>query len=156
MKKNTKWVLILSVLAVLIITSTAFAGYGMIGPRQRLNTNNSNMMREYLLERGVTTEELQQWRSSGKTISEFLQDRNINESDLKKQILEDRKTILDEDVKSGLISERERDARIVLIEENLEKNWDRTDLGPARGGFLGMRNQMRNNFCGGMMGRGRR
>lgn len=143
---------IFGILMILVLAGTAFARYGS---PMNLQANNTTFKRplDYLLEKGVTFEEYYQWRQSGKTMSEFLQSKKINEADLKAQILKDRTAVLDELVKAGEISKEERDARLVIWKENIGENWNSTEFNGQGCGQGRQRNG--SGRMGGGMGRGR-
>lgn len=115
-----------AVLLVFVLAGTAFARFGL----KTTQTGEIALKRpiDYLVEKGISLEEYYTWRQSGKTFAEFLQKNNIKETDLKAEILNDRKATLDQLVKDDQITARERDARLVIMEENLGRNWNKTEF----------------------------
>ncbi len=114
-----------AVLMLFVLAGTAFARFGLS------KTTEAAFKRplDYLAEKGISLEEYYSFRQSGKTFAEFLQEKNIKETDLKAEILRDRKAELDQLVKDDQMTARERDARLIIMEENLGRNWNKTEFG---------------------------
>ncbi len=117
-----------AVLLVFVLVGTAFARYGTPKTTPTAKTTFKRPI-DYLVEKGISLEEYYTWRQSGKTFAEFLQNKNIKETDLRAEILNDRKAKLDQLVKDDQMTARERDAHLVIIEENLGRNWSKTEFG---------------------------
>ncbi|HHY19747.1 MAG TPA: hypothetical protein GX522_07605 [Firmicutes bacterium] len=141
---------VLGIVLVLVLTISAFARFG--SPLQSRPSDVDNLrVVDYLVAKGISPEEFYQWRDSGKTLSALLQEKNINEDELRAEILQDRASELDSLISEGLISQKEKDARLVIMEEHMKNNWRNLSSTGRRGLCCGANNVNHRGY--GMRGR---
>lgn len=95
---------------------------------------------------GMSVDEFQAARQDGKTVADLAEEKGMNTADLAAQIIESRKTVLDQLVKDGKLTQEQVDAMLENMETRMEQAMNGGNIGPMmhrRG--MGMGNGMRWN-----------
>lgn len=102
---------------------------------------------------GIDQTEIIKERQAGKSMVDIAKTKGVDEEKLVNTVIEERKAVLDQKVKDGLVTEEQAEYCIENMEQRIGDNLNRTAAGPANGrGMRGGRGPGGGMGCG--MGNG--
>ncbi|MCG0278475.1 MAG: YckD family protein [Thermanaeromonas sp.] len=164
--RRIRWLAILSVLLVGLfltpafaedITSTTRPGLGL-----RIGRMQGNLVSTVAAILGVDEAKILEQRRSGQSLVEIAEAQGVDKNQLVQKVLEERKSILDQMVKEGRLTQEQAELCLKNMEQRVEYNVSRTSVGPPPWAGKGFDNGSGNGQAGlrgnglgqGRMGRG--
>jgi hypothetical protein len=104
---------------------------------------------------GISQEDLQAARQSGKSLAQIAAEKGKSEQDLVDYVIDQRSDWLDQLVSDGRITQEQADQRIQQMTEQVKENLNRTEVGPnPSGSAAGKGNKAGGEGIGAGMGKG--
>ena len=82
---------------------------------------------------GLSVEEIQDLRQDGKSLAEIASTKNVAKDKLVDAILAAKKTVVDDLVKAGTLTQAQADTMLAKMKTQVSSSVDRTETGPANG-----------------------
>jgi len=160
--KGKKWTAVLAALGIgglllvsyPIMTSAADApAANNIGVRAAMGRWSGNMVDTISKLLGMDQTEIIKERQAGKSMVDIAETKGVDAEKLVNTVVEERKALLDQRVKDGLITEEQAEYCTENMEQRIEGNLNRASVGPGNGcGMRGGRGP--GSGSGGGFGRG--
>lgn len=132
--KRTSWIAVLSFLLVGLFLAPAFAGDTTSATKPgwglRIGQVQGNLASLVAGILGLDRATLIEQRHSGRSLAEIAEAQGVSRDQLVRNILEERKKILEQMVKEGRLTQEQADVCLKNMEQRIEYNVDRTSVGP--------------------------
>lgn len=103
---------------------------------------------------GISQEDLQAERQSGKSMVQIASEQGVSEQELVDYVIGQRTAKIDQMVSDGKITQEQADQHEQLMAERVKENLNRTDVGPNGNGNGGRGNKAAGEGAGAGMGKG--
>lgn len=127
----------------------ASQGYGL-----QMNRNFGSMQADLAEFLGISQEDLQAERQSGKSLVQIASEKGVSEQELVDYVIGQRKARIDQMVSDGKITQEQADQHEQMMAERVKENLNRTDVGPNGFGNGGRGNKAAGEGAGAGMGKG--